>query len=210
MCPSFLKSPRLPISRTASSVCDSDNLDSRFSDPVDYPIGDTSKQKFSGALGMHRPALGIFLDLTDSVFKFRTKGICRGGITFSIPLVCRVDLGDRLGMESNASSGHPIVRGFGAAPPTKALSSLVPDRVRRCAARFLYSKPIRHLHRSNRPSCPADDRLALRAPRAVGSTLLSRLSYDWVSYSKFIRLCGCRQSEDRQADWRDDPSERFG
>ena len=200
----LLKTSRLPISRAASPVGGSDNLDGRFSDPVNHPIGETSQQKSSRALRVRRPALRSALVLTDSVVKFRNQGICRGGIALSVPLVCRVGLGDRLGMESNASSGHRIVRGSGGAPPTKALSLLFPDLFRRCAARFLYSRPIRHPRRLNRPNYPADDQLELRAPRAVGPTLPSKLSDDWVSYLKIIRLYGCRQSQGRQADWTDD------
>src|SRR5262245_34847163 len=96
----------------------------------------------------------------------------------------------------------------GAATPTKVLSLLVPDLVRRCDVRSLYSRPLQHLHRLNHPNCPTDDRLEPHAPRAAAPTLLSRLSDDWVSYVKIIRLPGCRQSQSRQANRPDDSAER--
>ena len=193
MSSSFLKSSRLPISRTASSVGDSDNLDGRFNDPVNHSVGETSAEKLSRTAHVYRPTLGFTLDLTDGVIKFRYKSICSGGIAFSVPLVRRVGLSDRLGMESNASSGHRIVRGSGGAQPAKVLSLLVPDLFRRCDVRSLYSTPIQRLHRLHRPNCPTDDRLERRAPRAAGPAILSRLYDDWGSHLKIIRLRGCRQ-----------------
>lgn len=200
MNPSFLKSSRFPISRTASSVGDSDNLDGRFSDPVNHSIGETSEHKSPRSLRVHRPNLGFALDLTNGVIKFRNKSICRGGIALSVPLVRRVGLGDRLGMESNVLSGHRIVRGSGGAPPTKVLSLPGPDLFRRYDARSLYSMPIQRLHRLNRPNCPAGVRLERHALPVADPTLLSRASDEQVSCLKIIRLGSCRQSQERQAD----------
>ena len=200
MISSFLKSPRLPISRSASSVGDSDNLDGGLSNPVNQSVRKTAKQKPPRAQRVHRPNLGFALNFMDGVVKFRNKSICGRRIPFSIPLVCCMRLGNRLGMKSNASSGHPIVRGSGGAPPTKALSLLVFDLDRRCDAQFPYPMPLQHPHQLNRPNCPVDARLELREPRAASSTLLSRPFVGWISFLKIIRHHGCRQSPDRHAD----------
>jgi hypothetical protein len=72
---SFLKSSRLPISRPAASVGDSDDLDGRFDDPVNHPVGKTPEEKFPRAADVHRPTLRVGLDLPDGMVKFRNKSI---------------------------------------------------------------------------------------------------------------------------------------
>jgi len=134
MSSSFLKSSRLPISGTTASVSHSDDLDSGFDDPINHLVGKTPEEKFPRAVHMHRPTFGVVLDLSDSVIEFRNKSVGSGGIAIAISLVRCLTLGDRVGMKSNASSGHRIVRGSGGAPPTKVLSLPGPDLFRRCDA----------------------------------------------------------------------------
>src|SRR5437667_6350677 len=68
---SVLKSPRLPITRTASPVGHRNHLNGGFGDPVNYPVRETSEEKFPRIMQMHRPTLRTGLDLTDGVIEFR-------------------------------------------------------------------------------------------------------------------------------------------
>ena len=64
-----------------------DNLDGGLVDPVNYPVRETSEEKFSRATQMHGPPLGTVLDLTDGVIEFRDESNRGRGIAFGIPLV---------------------------------------------------------------------------------------------------------------------------
>ena len=182
---SVLKSPRLPITRTASPVGHRDHLNGGFGDPVNYPVRESSEEKFPRILQMHRPTLRTGLDLTDGVIEFRDESICSSGIAFGIPLVGSLCLSDRLRMEPNAWSGQRIVRGSGAAPRTRGRSLLFPDLDHRCVAQSPYSTPIRHPHRLSHPSFRADDRQARHVLQQADGGLLLRLFCASVSSEQF-------------------------
>jgi hypothetical protein len=182
---SVLKTPRLPITRTASPVGHRDNLNGRSGDPVNYPVRETSEEKFPRIMQMHRPTLRTGLDLTDGVIEFRDESICGSGIAFGIPLVGSLCLSDRLRMEPNAWSGQWIVRGSGAAPRTRERSLLFPDLDHRCGVQSPYSMPIRHPHRQTHPSCRADDRQAQHVLQQADGGLLLRLFCASVSSEEF-------------------------
>ena len=84
---SDFKPPRPPIARTATPMGHRDNLDGGLVDPVNYPVRETSEEKFSRATQMHGPPLGTVLDLTDGVIEFRDESNRGRGIAFGIPLV---------------------------------------------------------------------------------------------------------------------------
>ena len=191
---SDFKPPRLPIARTATPMGHRDNLDGGLVDPVNYPVRETSEEKFSRATQMYGPSLRTVLDLTDAVIEFRNESIRGRGIAFGIPLVGSLCLSDRVRKEPNAWSGHRIVRGSGAAPQTRESSLLSPDPDHRCVAQFPYSTPIQHPHRLSHPSFQADDRQARLAPRWEGARPLSKLSRDWASCLQVKRRIGFRQS----------------
>ena len=182
---SVLKSPRLPITRTASPVGHRNHLNGGFGDPVNYPVRETSEEKFPRIMQMHRPTLRTGLDLTDGVIEFRDESICSSGIAFGIPLVGSLCLTDRLRMEPNAWSGQRIVRGPGGAPRTRARSLLFLDLDHRCVAQSPYSTPIRHPHRLSHPSFRADDRQARHVLQQADGGLLLRLFCASVSSAQF-------------------------
>jgi hypothetical protein len=190
-----LKPPRLPITRTAASMGHSDNLNGRFGDPVNYPVGKTSEEKFPRTMQMHGPTLRTGLDLTDGVIEFRDESIRSREIAFCIPLVGSLCLSDRVRMEPNAWSGHRIVRGPGAVPRTRKRSLLSPDLDHRCVAQSPYSMPIQHPHRLSHPSFQADDRQALHALQREGAGRLSKSSDEWASYVQNKCRIGFRQSD---------------
>jgi hypothetical protein len=175
---SDLKSPGLPITRTSPPVGHSNNLNGGFGNPVNYPVRETSEEKFPRTMQMHGPTLRTALDLSDGVIEFRDESIRGRGIAFGIPLVGSFCLSDRVRMEPNAWTSHRIVRGSGAAPQTRELSLLSYDLDHRCAAQSPYSKPIQHPHRPSHPSFQADDRQALHAPRWEDAGPLSKVSDD--------------------------------
>jgi hypothetical protein len=191
---SVLKPPGLPITRTASAMGHCDNLNGGFGDSVNYPVGETSEEKFPRTMQVHGPALRTRLDLTDGVIELREESIRSSRIPLGLPLVGSLCLSDRLRMEPNAWSGHPIVRGSGAALRTRERSLLYPDLAHRCVAQFPYSTPTQHPHRLSPPGFRADDRQALRAPRWEGAGPLSKLSDDWASCLQIKRRSGFRQS----------------
>ncbi len=194
---SDLKPPRLPVTRTAAPVGDSDNLNGGFGDPVNYPVRKTSEEKFPRAMQMNGPTLRTGLDLTDGVVEFRDEGIRSRAIVFGIPLVGSLCLSDRVRMEPNAWSSHRIVRGSGAVPRTRERSLLSPDLDHRCVAQSPYSRPIQHPRRPSHPSFQADDRQVLPAPRWEDAGPLSKLSEDWASCLQIKRRIGFRQSKPR-------------
>ena len=191
---SFLHSSGLPISRAAASVSHRDNLKGGFDDPVNHRVGETSKENLSCALDVDWPTVRINLDLTDGMIEFRNERLCGGGIALSVPLICGFRLGDRVRVESNASSGHRLVGESGGALPTRERALPVADQDRQCGAKSRCSMPIQHLHRLNHLNCPTGARRERRGPPAAGPALLSRPSDDWVSCLKITHLFGCGQS----------------
>jgi hypothetical protein len=161
-----------------------DNLNGGFGDPVNYPVGETSEEKFPRTMQVHGPALRTRLDLTDGVIEFREESIRSSRIPLGILLVGSLCLSDRLRMEPNAWSGQRIVRGFGAAPRTRERSLLFPDLDRRCVAQSPYSTP-RHPHRLSHPSFRADDRQARHVLQQANGGLLLRLFCASVSSEEF-------------------------
>ena len=157
--------PRLPMARTAAPMGHSDNLNGGLGDPVNYRVRETSEEKFSRTTQMHGPPLRTLLDLADGVIEFRDESIRGRGIAFSIPIVSRLCLSDCVRMESNAWSGHRIVRGSGAAPRTREPALLYPDPDHRCVAQSPCSTPIQPPHRLSHPNFQADDWQARHAPR---------------------------------------------
>jgi hypothetical protein len=218
-----LKPPPLRVTRTASSVGHCDDLNDRIRDPVNYRVGKTSEEKFPRAMQVHGPTLRIGLDLTNGEIELSDKSIRGRGIAFGISLVGSLCLSDRVRMELNAWSAHRIVRGSGAAPPTRESSLLYPGQDHRCVAQFPYSMPIQHPHRLSHPSFQVDGRQALHAPRWEGATPLSRLFHDSASCLQVNRRIGFRQSipitaeevrsgdqsEDRQANRSDGSAKRY-
>ena len=186
--------PRLPIARTAAPMGHSYNLNGGLGDPVNYRVRETPEEKSPRTAQMHGPPLRTLLDLTDGVIEFRDESIRRRGISFGIPIVSRLCLGDRVRMEPNAWSGHRIVRGSGAAPRTREPSLLYPDLDRRCVAQSPCPTPIQHPHRLSHPNFQADDRQALHAPRWEDAGPLSELSDDRASWLQIKRRIGFRQS----------------
>jgi hypothetical protein len=182
---SVLKSPRLPITRTASSVRHRDYLNGEFGDPVKYSVRETSEEKFPRIIQMHRPPLRTGLDLPDGVIEFRDKSFCGSGIAFGIPVVGSLCLSDRLRMESNAWSGQRIVRGSAAARRTRERSLPFPHLDHRCVAQSPYSTPIRYSHRLSHPSFRADDRQARHVLQQADGGLLLRLFCASVSSEQF-------------------------
>jgi len=194
---SGLNSPRLPITRTAAPVGHSDNLNGGFGDPVNYPVRETSEEKFPRAMQMNGPTLRTGLDLTNGVIEFRDERIRSREIAVDIPLVGSLCLSDRVRMEPNAWTSHRIVRGSGAVPRTRERSLLSSDLDHRCVAQSPYSRPIQHPHRPSHPSFQADDRQALHVPRWEDAGPLSKLSDDWASCLQIKRRIGFRQSKPR-------------
>ena len=188
------KLPRLPIARPASRMGHSDNLNGRFGNAVNNRVRETAEEKSPRAMQMHRPSLRPLSDLADGVIEFRDESICGSGIAFGIPIVSRFCLSDCCRMEPNAWSGHRIVRGSGAAPPTRESSSLYSGLDHRCVAQSPHSKPIQHPHRLSHPSFQADDRQARHAPRWEDAAPLSKLSHDRASCLQIKRRNGVRQS----------------
>ena len=186
--------PRLPIAGTAASMGHSDNLNGGLDDPVNYRVRETPEEKSPRTAQMHGSPLRTGLDLADGVIEFRDESIRGRGIAFGIPVVSRLRLSDCVRMESNAWSGHRIVRGSGAAPRTREPSLLCPDLDRRCVAQSPCSTPIQHPHRLSHPSFQADDRQALHAPRWEDAGPLSKLSDDRASWLQIKRRIGFRQS----------------
>ncbi len=186
--------PRLPMARTAAPMGHSDNLNGGLGDPVNYRVRETSEEKFSRTTQMHGPPLRTLLDLADGAIEFRDESIRGRGIAFSIPIVSRLCLSDCVRMESNAWSGHRIVRGSGAAPRTREPALLYPDPDHRCVAQSPCSTPIQPPHRLSHPNFQADDWQARHAPRWEDATPLSRLSHDWASWLEIKRRIGFRQS----------------
>src|SRR6266508_3033752 len=129
-----LKPPRLPITRTAAPMGHSDNLNGGFGDQVNYPVRETSEEKFPRTMQMHGPTLRIGLDLTDGVIEYRDESIRSRGIAFGIPRVGSLCLSNRVRMEPNAWRRHWVNRGAGVAPQTRERSLLSPDLDHRCVA----------------------------------------------------------------------------
>ena len=172
----------------------SDNLNSGLGDPVNYPVAETPEEKSPRTPQMHGPLLRTALDLTDGVIEFRDESIPSRATAFGILGVGSLCFSDRVRMESNAWSGHRIVRGSGAVPRTTESSLLSPGRDHRFAAQSLHPTPIQHHHRLSHAGFQANDRQAREAPRWEDAAGLSRLYRDCASCLQINRRIGFHQS----------------
>ena len=190
-----LQTSSSPVTRTAASMCYSDDLDRCVGNSINHSVGKSAQKIFSCVVRMLRPARRTVADDADGVVESRHES--RGGrrVALGIPIVSRLGFSDGAGVESNAWRGHQLVRGFGGVPPTRESFLLFPDLGRRRGVRSLCSTPTQHLHRRHRPSCPIDDQPGLHAPLVASAIPLPRPSDERASCAQSIRLAEIRQCE---------------
>jgi hypothetical protein len=163
-----LQSAVSPVSGTAASVGDCDDLEISFCDSVNYAVRKSPKKKFSRTVQVHRPSLGTVLDFIDGMIELGHKSNCRGGISLGIPPISSRCLCDGVRMEPSAWSGHWIAREFGGVRSTREPSLFSPCPTHRCGGRSPYSMPPRRLHRLSRPDSQLAGPQSRHAPRPVG------------------------------------------
>jgi hypothetical protein len=171
-----LKSATSPVSGTAASVGDGDNLKSSFSNSVNDAVRKPPEEEFPRTVQVHPPSLW-----TDGVTELGHESICGGGIALGISPVGGPCLRDGVRMNPNAWSGHRIARGFGGGPPTREPSLLFPALNDRCGVRSPYSTPPQRLRLWSRLDFQLAGRQARRAPQAVDEGPLLRLFWELTS-----------------------------
>lgn len=176
-----LKAAGFPISGTAASVGDCDDLEVSFCDPVNYAVRKSPEEKLPRAVQVHGPSLGTVFDFIDGMIELGHESNCGGGISFGVPPIGSPCLCDGVRMEPSAWSGHRIARGSGGAPPTREPSLFFPCPNHRYGVRSPYSMPPPRLHPLSHPdfqlACPQ----SRRAPQPVGEGPLLGLFWELTS-----------------------------
>ena len=172
-----LKSADSPVSGTAASVGDGDNLKLSFGDPVNYTVRKSPEKKLPRAMQVNGPSLGTVFNFIDGMIELGHKSNCGGWIALDLPPIRSPRLRTGVRMEPSASSGHRIDRGSDGAPPTKELSLLFPCPNHRCGVRSPYPMPPRRLHPPSRLDSQLAGPQSRLALRPVGEGLL--LGFFW-------------------------------
>jgi hypothetical protein len=80
-----LKSADSPVSGTAASVGDCDDLEVCFCDPVNYAVRKSPEDKLPRAVQVHGPSLGTSFDLIDGMIELGHESNCGGRISLEVP-----------------------------------------------------------------------------------------------------------------------------
>ncbi len=196
-----LQTSGLPVSGTAASVSDGNDLDGGCCLSVNYRVGKMAKEKFSRPVQMQRPTFWIAANFTDGVIERKHKAIGCRRIALSVPKKSSSGFRDGFGMEVNAWTSHVIVREFGDALRTRELFLPFPYPNRRCAARSPYSTLLPHPRLPNHPSFQSGDRQARLALRRVDEEPVVRPFSDSCScpgfYSSYSHQHNLKTAEAR-------------